>query len=474
MPMWKFLRRGNDDDELEDDDDDGEELTSDDMLGFLADPETRLDALEELAHDDTIRGPNIEILRKVLELGADSDPEVRSAVMDVVTLALSDVETIRVELQSHLVQGMTDDSAELREVVQGSLGHLTSDDVEALRDELDDEKIKMQLAAGEVSEEVIAALEELGANELLRALRSDDEDLMKLSAEARGFEALAELPTDERWAWEAAAAIAQLVEPFPLDEDPKECWTAYEKLLVPALATEETRAEAIEGLRALARTTDLGPLLVSNDEALEALLVLAIGEDVEVRELLAELCPSQFVDAVWDEIEEWLALNAPKLKTTLPVGASPEKLSALQELLGIELSRSLSASLARHDGCALVHAGDSDVSVANIIEEIHRRKEGVGVPFEETEEHGPSVPAVLWHASWVPIWTRGDGDIQVLDMDSGRVLYLGHDGPLFRAERAHSYAGWLFQYLVDLREGHYRASEDGLDTDLPVWPRDEE
>ena len=468
--MWKFLRQRKADDDASEPALSPQEL----WLARLRDPETREEAFATLTFDDNnVRGPNNALIQEAIGYATDGNPELRYAAMQLISHTLRDVETIRQSLLAAVVAGMTDESPDVREAVSDALDNIDATPLEYHRDgNLDWEAMGELLERGDVDATFLKTLSELGAIGLMRRLKTDDRELLQLSAELEGFTALPRLPADQPWAWEVAAAIATWDTPFPVDEPPEETWATYASLLLPGLDEPALRAPVIEALLALARTDELGPLVIADDAAFAALMTMPLSEHSQVMALLDQHRPEEWVHAIWDYIEGWLAANVPELYKDLRPGATPQDLFALEARLTRRVDVSLAASLSRHDGCALLHAGDDDLSVRRIIATIDRCMGDVHVlSGVDPEEHDPSVPAVSWHPAWVPIWTRGDGDLQALDLTRGRVLYVSHDGPAFRAVRASSYGAWLQQYLDDLRAGGYRVSLGTLKTDLPVWPR---
>jgi len=468
--MWKFLRQRKADDDAAEPELSPQEL----WLGRLRDPETREEALATLTFDDNnVRGPNNELINAAIEYTADPDPEVRYAAMQLVSHTLREVEQIRHALMASVVRGMADESPDMREAVSDALDNIDDTPLEYHRDgNLDWEAMGALLERGEVDATFLKTLSELGAIGLLHHLKTDDPELLQLSAELEGFGALSRLPVDQPWAWQVAASVATWAEPFPEDEDPETIWATYAGLLLPGLNAPELRADVLPALASLASTDTLGPLVIANDEAFAALMTVGLSQQPAIMELLDRHRPADWINAIWDYIEGWLAANVPELYKTLRPGATRQDLFALEARLTRRVDVSLTTSLARHNGCDILHAGDEDLSIQRIIATIDQRMADVHVlSFVDPEEHDASVPAVSWHPAWVPIWTRGDGDLQALDLTSGRVLYVSHDGPAFRAVRASTYGAWLQQFLDDLREGGYRVSRGTLKTDLSVWPR---
>lgn len=455
--MWTFLQRL-----LGRDREPEAYLSPEALLQALAEPEERLEALEHLREVPVRWRLDSDLLEATTDLAGHGDPEVREEVVELLSDTLDELEQIREQLLSRLAARLADPSRDVRDEAAAALEQLEERDLCRLRASVEEDELAALVRRGAVSEALLEVLARMEATDLLAALGGSDPQLRCLGALLEGYHGLARLPA-EPWACPVALELAHTSPPFDEEELPETAWACYASHLLAALGDPERREEASAALAALAEHPELGPLMVADDRALEALVQLELAEHPELEELLARHRHAGWVRLIWRGIEAQLDDVGPQRRAALPPGAAPEDLARLEVCLERPLDPGLRASLERHDGLGAIHGCDGDFSVAEILacyaQQLEDARPLSGV---DPREHDASVPEVSWDRAWVPIWARGDGDLQCLDLASGRVLYAGHEGPAFRAVRAESFGAWLHQFRDDLRAG----SED-----LPVWPR---
>ncbi|WP_329003488.1 hypothetical protein OHA18_09340 [Kribbella sp. NBC_00709] len=132
------------------------------------------------------------------------------------------------------------------------------------------------------------------------------------------------------------------------------------------------------------------------------------------------------ITASWSALDSWLAQHAP---TTYAVLAPPVTDADLRTTATVvELPPELIESLRCHDGITtwanlLPEAQPS--SAAQIAENWQLRME-LAADFDGFTVQPPSEEP-NWHPAWIP-WADSEGDLQVVDVRSGRLGMASHDG----------------------------------------------
>jgi cell wall assembly regulator SMI1 len=143
---------------------------------------------------------------------------------------------------------------------------------------------------------------------------------------------------------------------------------------------------------------------------------------------LAEVPPAvtQRVNRAWEQIEKWLAANAPETAATLAPPAIPVSIASLQRQIGVPLPPELIASLLRHDGTHSTARAASwlpgfyrPLSTAAIAQ----RAESMCDVLESNGFDG-SV-GTWWHGQVIPIAADTSTGIVLLDQRPGQLGRLG-------------------------------------------------
>lgn len=172
------------------------------------------------------------------------------------------------------------------------------------------------------------------------------------------------------------------------------------------------------------------------------------------------------IDAIWKDIEAWLAEHAPDRAAELRPGASDAAIEALEKKIGHKLPADYVASLARHDGAA------------NLSSYVYQDSKSVAASWEamrETPTEGREIDApeakvikpVWWNKAWVPFAEDSGGNLLCLDLDpgpkgkKGQVLVFEMSmGP--GPEGHASFGEWLADYRDGLKAGRFVVDDGGF------------
>ncbi|TDW17137.1 SMI1/KNR4 family protein [Kribbella kalugense] len=164
----------------------------------------------------------------------------------------------------------------------------------------------------------------------------------------------------------------------------------------------------------------------------------------------------------WSRLDGWLSQHAPATYAVLAPPATDAELQA-----GVALPPEVVESLRCHNGLAewanlLPEAQPS--TAAQIAENWQLR-----IDLADEFAVHPPASEPYWHPAWIP-WADSDGDLQVIDVRTGRVGMAAHDGTGDFAD------GWpdLASYLVAVVDSlHTGAGVNGwypyLTTHQELW-----
>ncbi|RYE43516.1 MAG: hypothetical protein EOP48_22895 [Sphingobacteriales bacterium] len=180
----------------------------------------------------------------------------------------------------------------------------------------------------------------------------------------------------------------------------------------------------------------------------------------------------------WSKIKTWLTKNHPEIICTLNVGASLNDYQELELTIGTSMPDDFKEFYTIHNGQLFTHLclfdGDILLSVCDIIREwkqwndilpiIHTNCiEQFGSPAESNSD--PGIKGDWWNPLWIPITANGSGDNICIDLDPshkgrrGQIIRMCHDDPQ-RELLAPSFRQWISNYIADLENGIYEASND--------------
>jgi len=180
----------------------------------------------------------------------------------------------------------------------------------------------------------------------------------------------------------------------------------------------------------------------------------------------------------WTRIKNWLAKNHPVVIATLNAGALPEDIQKLQSVIGTAMPADFKEFYSIHDGQSFTHLklfdGDILLSISDIILEWTQWKDVIpsinedcikqyGSPAESTPD--PGIKKDWWNSLWIPITANGSGDNFCIDLDpaiqgqKGQIIRMCHDDAR-RDLISPSFKQWINEYISDLENGVYEASND--------------
>jgi cell wall assembly regulator SMI1 len=238
--------------------------------------------------------------------------------------------------------------------------------------------------------------------------------------------------------------------------------------VTPLFPREAETVRRIGAREAFARfwAEDVNPADPERAEA--ALKEREVGPDDEARD------PEQNVrsiDEIWDELETWLAANAPRVHSQLRPGTSAERLQQLEAAVDRSCPPDLRAWFQRHDGGRELGAYDF-LRIGGLESLWHEWNEMVGdgsvgdgrAPNDQT---GHVFQPVWWHKAWLPVAQDGSGNLICIDLDPGprgirgQVLFWERQtGP--EASGLPSIAAWFDAFLDGLKRGKYVVNAEGL------------
>ncbi len=176
------------------------------------------------------------------------------------------------------------------------------------------------------------------------------------------------------------------------------------------------------------------------------------------------------VRALWNEIAQWYAENAPRLARSLREGATAAQLAAFEQQTGLTLPDDYKASLETHNGEVSLHDYTylSLDSVFNSWSNMTKLAEAGTFAHAEVYEQGEGVIQNTWrHRGWIPFAEDGGGNMFCIDTTpaargvAGQVLRMEiGSGP--GITEYPSFLAWLENYGDDLVAGKYQVDDDGL------------
>ena len=184
-----------------------------------------------------------------------------------------------------------------------------------------------------------------------------------------------------------------------------------------------------------------------------------------------ESAPARSIDAIWDDIEPWLAQNAPRIHAGLAPGASAEQIGALETAIGAPLPVELRDWFRRHDGAPTLRSYDF-LSTQRALATWRGRNEMLddGTFLDgraPADDSGEYFEPVWWHRSWLPIAEDGCGNLICVDLAPGPAAVRGQilfwemqTGP--EASRARSINQWFEAFWTDLATGKEVVDEHGF------------
>lgn len=175
---------------------------------------------------------------------------------------------------------------------------------------------------------------------------------------------------------------------------------------------------------------------------------------------------------IWKRIEDWLAVNNPKILNSLQPGATDAELHISEESMSIELPEDVKQSYRIHDGQSNIAPplmGEWRLlSLKSIKKQWELMKElaDKGQLTAKATSDG-KVQAEWWNCKWIPIAHNGAGDFHCLDLDPtpngsvGQMICFWHMSEE-RKVIASSFQIWLKEFAEDLESGRYKVKHGEL------------
>jgi cell wall assembly regulator SMI1 len=200
------------------------------------------------------------------------------------------------------------------------------------------------------------------------------------------------------------------------------------------------------------------------------------------------------MEEIWERIDSWLKVNAPKVFDTLQLGASDSQIEAVEHALSIQLPEDVKASYRIHNGeqltsdYRLIPELQEFLSLERIQAEWKSQKEvldSVAAEYvfsphelqalkelfgeEYRENRSIADPGIRsdfcwWYLQWIPLTCSSSGDHYCLDLAPseggtvGQIITWFHDDGQ-RSILAPSFRNWLEDYAAKLESGEYVFSE---------------
>ncbi|AFY38605.1 Cell wall assembly/cell proliferation coordinating protein, KNR4 [[Leptolyngbya] sp. PCC 7376] len=180
---------------------------------------------------------------------------------------------------------------------------------------------------------------------------------------------------------------------------------------------------------------------------------------------------SQTIEVAWQQLENWLAENAPKVAAGLNPGATEEELLACEKVLEIALPNDFKDFYRRHNGQSAdspwLFDGVEFLSLHRIQDEWLVWKDLLdGGDFEDSYSEPPAeVKNDWWNKHWIPFTYNGGGDHLCIDLDpteagtKGQVIEMWHDWEK-RPVLNTSFKQWFCKFVEDVLTGKLAYEEE--------------
>jgi cell wall assembly regulator SMI1 len=178
------------------------------------------------------------------------------------------------------------------------------------------------------------------------------------------------------------------------------------------------------------------------------------------------------MEEIWERIDAWLKVNAPKVFDTLQPGASDSQIQAVENALSIQLPADVKASYRIHNGqqpiydYGLIPEAQEFLSLERIQQEWQGWKRFLDEAgsLEDESEPDPGIRADWWNMKWIPFTYEGTSDCYCFDLypaeggNIGQIITMIHDEAC-RELLAPNFQSWLEEYAAKLESGEYVFSE---------------
>ncbi len=172
---------------------------------------------------------------------------------------------------------------------------------------------------------------------------------------------------------------------------------------------------------------------------------------------------------IWEKIENWLAINAQNVLSSLADGATDEEIANAEKILGITFPEDFKASYKIHNGQKDNYNlgftyGWHFLSLENIISEwqVWVDMGEFNNPYSKPKK---GIKNNWFNQKWIPVTSNGNSDHHCLDLDPdkdgkyGQIILLWHDDAL-RSLQAENFTEFLSYFSDSLECGGYRVDEE--------------
>jgi cell wall assembly regulator SMI1 len=182
------------------------------------------------------------------------------------------------------------------------------------------------------------------------------------------------------------------------------------------------------------------------------------------------------MDDVWNRVESWLAVNAPKILQGLLPGATEEAIRSTEEHLTVQFPADFRVSCAVHNGqrgTAPSLMGQWDLlPLEAVVKQWNLMKElsdaGRFANADAVVETRGPVRMNWWNTKWIPVTHNGAGDFYCLDMDpasggvQGQIITYWHVDTT-REKIADNFRELLQKFADDLYARKYKVVDTKLE-----------
>ena len=178
---------------------------------------------------------------------------------------------------------------------------------------------------------------------------------------------------------------------------------------------------------------------------------------------------------IWQRIDKWLSVNAPKVLNMLQPGATEAEIRETEKFLSVEFPDDVKDSFRIHNGQSNQKVGFINglefLSLKRIRDEWTNWKDlfDSGAFGGWKSESEKEIRLDWWNPKWIPLTHDWGGNHECLDLapteygNVGQIISMWHDDGT-RQVIAESFSHWLEQFANELEAGKYTLSEesDGL------------
>jgi cell wall assembly regulator SMI1 len=171
---------------------------------------------------------------------------------------------------------------------------------------------------------------------------------------------------------------------------------------------------------------------------------------------------------IWQNIEDWLKINATEVYEDLIPGATDQEIAQAEEIMQIKFPDIVLQSLKIHNGqVSSPYLIGGDWNLLNLEYMVNRWKflkelfDAGDFDLDGTEmDAPPEIRKEWWNPKWVPISSNGSGDYYCIDLNPTEQGNLGQIISYWHVDTrreliAKDFKEWLDTFAKDLDKGKY-------------------